>query len=205
VKNLAAGLFLEENQWVSATRVSGPSFDDHEEYLLVNISPDGHDLIRDHGIQEFEQKIESRLSSAGLQGSAWRIGSVQEDIWSRFETGLNRKFPRVLSRLVENPYHRLLIVVEPGLSCFRGHFPGNPVLAGVTQLHWAACATCSLYGFSELPAEVKRLKFKSTVLPPRILELAMRKTRENEVQFEFSSLGQVHSQGSLIFAGQISC
>jgi 3-hydroxymyristoyl/3-hydroxydecanoyl-(acyl carrier protein) dehydratase len=140
-----------------------------------------------------------------FQGITWRIRTVHEDVWIRFAVGLTQRFPRIFSLLEEGLKHRLLIDVEAGLSCFRGHFPGNPVLAGVTQLHWAACASCSLHGFNELPAEVKRLKFKSSVSPPRILELALSKTRENEVQFEFSSLGQVHSQGCLIFAGQMSC
>ena len=43
---------------------------------------------------------------------------------------------------------------------FQGHFPGQPVLPGIVQLHLAVLVCRALYGFDDAPQEVKRLKFK---------------------------------------------
>ena len=95
--------------------------------------------------------------------------------------------------------------LSPDLGCFRGHFPGNPVLAGVVQLHWAVTVSLILFEFRDAPLEIKRLKFKSVVTPPRTIELALNRPCGNEVQFEYSSLGQQHSQGRLLFAQDATC
>ena len=46
---------------------------------------------------------------------------------------------------------------------FQGHFPGNPILPGIVQLHWAIGFSMGLLGFSEAPHDIKRLKFKNIV------------------------------------------
>lgn len=127
------------------------------------------------------------------------------DIWGQREQGSTLEFPQVLSRIDDPPNHRLLINVTPDLDCFHGHFPGNPILAGVTQLHWAVRASGRLYELNEVPLEVKRLKFKNVVSPPMELELVLSKISVNEVQFEFVSPGHVHSEGRLVFAGDLTC
>ena len=136
---------------------------------------------------------------------ARRVCSSHADVWGQREQGSTLEFPQVLSRVDDSPNHRLLINVTPDLDCFHGHFPDNPILAGVTQLHWAARASGFLYEFAEVPLEVKRLKFRNVVSPPMVLELTLSKTSASEVQFEFASPGQVHSEGRLIFDGDLTC
>ena len=205
MQELAVDLFLEENQWVSDAEIFKSGADAADVQIHIDIAPKGHDLIRDHGMQRFEREIQTKLSSIDYQGVCWKVCSVLEDIWGQYEPGLKQTFPRVLSRVANYPNNRLLIDVSPDLSCFQGHFPDKPILAGVVQLHWAVCVSCKLYGFDEVPKEVKRLKFRNVVSPPRVLELALSKIFENEVQFEFTSLGQIHSQGRLIFDEAIPC
>ena len=88
---------------------------------------------------------------------------------------------------------------------YRGHFPGNPVLPGIVQVHWVVTASRFLFGMSNGPGEIKRLKFKSVVTPPNVIELALCRPSECEVQFDYSSLGRQHSQGRLIFDEHVSC
>ena len=205
MQELTVNLFLKKNQWVSDALISRSGVDNTDVQIHIDISPNGHDLIRDHGMQKFEREIQTKLSYIDHQACSWQICSVREDIWGQLDPGLKQTFPRVLSRLEDYLNNRLLLDVSPDLSCFQGHFPDKPILAGVVQLHWAVCVSCKLYGFDELPAEVKRLKFRNVVSPPRVLELALSKIFENEVQFEFTSLGQIHSQGRLIFDEAIPC
>ena len=122
---------------------------------------------------------------------------------SGFET--DYRLPRILSKSDDPPNHRLLLEILPELDCFEGHFPGNPVLPGVVQLHWAIIISLSLFGFRDAPLEIKQLKFKNAVIPPATLELTLCKLTEHEVRFEYASPGQQHSQGQLIFIQTSPC
>lgn len=108
-------------------------------------------------------------------------------------------FPRVLSVIEDGSVNRVVVDVSADLCWFRGHFPERPVLPGIVQLHWAVLVCRHLYGFHTSPHEVKRLKFKNVVIPPRTLELVVSHDRELEVVFSFSSLGEVNSEGRILF------
>jgi 3-hydroxymyristoyl/3-hydroxydecanoyl-(acyl carrier protein) dehydratase len=110
-------------------------------------------------------------------------------------------FPRVLSIRDEASATRLCLDVAEDLSWFRGHFPGQPVLPGMVQLHWAVLVCRALYGFDDAPQEVKRLKFKNVVVPPRNLELLVTRKGAHEVQFRFSGDGEENSEGRIVFPG----
>jgi hypothetical protein len=58
----------------------------------------------------------------------------------------------------------------------------------------------ALYGFTNVPHEVKRLKIKKVVVPPRTLELVVSQQGEHEVLIRFSSLGDVNSEGKILFS-----
>ena len=111
-------------------------------------------------------------------------------------------FPHVLSISDEPPQTRILLEVSPELCWFHGHFPGQPVLPGIVQLHWAILVSRILYDFAGAPMEIKRLKFKKVIIPPRTLEHVVSKKGEHEVLFTFSSLGDVNSQGQIVFSDQ---
>lgn len=109
-------------------------------------------------------------------------------------------FPCVLSISDEPPQTRILLEVSSELCWFRGHFPGQPVLPGIVQLHWAILVCRVLYGFESVPLEIKRLKFKKVIVPPRTLELVVSQKGAHEVLFSFSSLGDRNSEGQIVFS-----
>ena len=109
-------------------------------------------------------------------------------------------FPVVLSVTEDGDETRLELEVAEDLCWFPGHFPGQPVLAGVVQLHWAAVVCQALYGFADCPFEVKRLKFKRVVIPPRVVTLTVMPHGDCEAQFRFSSPGEQNSEGRIIFS-----
>jgi 3-hydroxymyristoyl/3-hydroxydecanoyl-(acyl carrier protein) dehydratase len=118
---------------------------------------------------------------------------------------LDHTFPPILSQHEDDAHLRLVMEIAPELGWFRGHFPGNPVLPGIVQVHWAVIASRSVFPVGGGPREIKQLKFKRVVTPPKIIELALCRLTEHEVQFDYSSLGQQHSQGRLIFEEYIPC
>lgn len=117
-------------------------------------------------------------------------------------------------RLGDNPgeYPKLLAISGDATDCllelevteeldgFRGHFPGNPVLAGIVQLHWAARLSSHLFGYQVEPLEIKQLKFKKVVQPPATLSLKLRQATELKVYFEFFSQEHSHSSGQMIYS-----
>jgi len=197
--------FLDANTWISKATISSRSIEKGIRRIQIELSPAGHYLIRDSGMQEFSQRIHSQLQVWCDEEIGWEIRPVRGQNWSQEILDSERNLPRILSWIDEFSQQRLLMEVSPDLSYFRGHFPGNPVLPGVVQVHWAVVFSCKLYGVCEVPPEIKRLKFKSVVAPPRIMELSLSRPGANEVQFEYSSLGQQHSLGRLIFTAEDPC
>lgn len=115
------------------------------------------------------------------------------------EQGDSGEFPTVLSVSGDVPEFKLVLEVEPDLVGFRGHFPGNPVLAGIVQVHWAATFAKNLFKYDQVPTQIKRLKFKNIVQPPATLILSLKQVDTHSIQFEFSSESCSHSMGLLVF------
>lgn len=111
----------------------------------------------------------------------------------------NTGFPAIIGTQQDKSSVRLVLKIDPELHWFEGHFPGNPVLPGIVQLHWAATVAVEYLGFKGVPAEIKRLKFKKIVVPPNELQLIVTKHGAAEAQFEFLSGGEQCSLGRLVF------
>lgn len=114
-------------------------------------------------------------------------------------------YPRVLSHTANESDARLSLEISPDLIWFRGHFPDQPVLPGVIQLHWAVLTAQACFGLTSIPAEVKRLKFKNIISPSTTLDLAVNLRTANEVQFTFDDAGAQFSEGRLVFSEETDC
>lgn len=198
-------LFLKNNQWISAAVASTSTNGNGFNVIQVDVSPEGHKLICEQGMHEFEQKVLERMPEPFMDENSWEIRPVRDGFFESHEFIQQHKIPRVLSWVNEQPLHKLLLDISPEMDCFQGHFPGNPILPGIVQLHWAIGFSISLLGFSEVPFDIKRLKFKNIIQPPSVLELVLSKAPTNMVQFQFNSVGQIHSMGCLVFKEDTLC
>lgn len=109
------------------------------------------------------------------------------------------KFPNILSRVEDGDTRRFELDISEQLIWFDGHFPGYPVLPGVVQLRWAVELSQEYFGVRSVPREVMRLKFKSIIVPPIVVELTLKRLGPAETQFGYTGNGQEYSQGRLIF------
>jgi 3-hydroxymyristoyl/3-hydroxydecanoyl-(acyl carrier protein) dehydratase len=109
------------------------------------------------------------------------------------------RVPPVQTREEDGERLRLRLAVGPDLDCFRGHFPGMPVLPGVVQLDWAIAAARDYFGLDASPMDIRRLKFKSVLTPPAEVDLVLAKTGPTTVQFSFSAGDVAYSEGRLHF------
>jgi 3-hydroxymyristoyl/3-hydroxydecanoyl-(acyl carrier protein) dehydratase len=197
--------FIDYNQWVSDALLLDSGSNGDSTRIQVEISPEGHQAISELGFQAFSESLLAQLPCAHQQQHCLEFRHLHEWILDRYQTGEENRMPGIFSWVSDLPEHRLLLDVSPELVFFKGHFPDNPILPGITQLHWAVGVAMSLFNFNEVPEEVKNLKFKNIVQPSAVLELLLKQKSENEVRFQFVSPGQVHSMGSLRFQEGGSC
>ncbi|MDZ4729176.1 MAG: hypothetical protein SH820_04465 [Xanthomonadales bacterium] len=103
-----------------------------------------------------------------------------------------------------------LLNVESDWPVFAGHFPHQPILPGIMQVHWAVQFAQVFMGKSASPIEIKQLKFRNIFIPPGRLELELSALSGHELSFKFCSAlnepdqaelhAQVHAQGRLRYA-----
>ena len=96
---------------------------------------------------------------------------------------------------------RALAYVRPELPCFTGHFPGQPLLPGVVQLHWAVSLAASTWPIRYAAthfAGTKAIKFKSPVLPGSALTITLQPNTSG-VLLAITTPGQALTSGQLIY------
>jgi 3-hydroxymyristoyl/3-hydroxydecanoyl-(acyl carrier protein) dehydratase len=92
-----------------------------------------------------------------------------------------------------------LLIVQPELAWFEGHFPDEPILAGVVQIRWAIAAARELLGVTAGPTAIVQLKFKAPIRPNARLELEIRRVADG-ASFCYRSATGEHSSARLVFA-----
>ena len=171
MRKLEIDQFLHENKWIASAVDRQTESGEHQ--IDFDLSPSGHRLIRDRGLGEFKLRIQARLSAHCHENVSWEIRRTRDGIWPTNALQADRYFPSILSRYDDCQHLRILLEISPRLGWFRGHFPGNPVLPGIVQVQWGVIASRFLFGMSNGPGEITRLKFKSIVTPPNVIELAL--------------------------------
>jgi 3-hydroxymyristoyl/3-hydroxydecanoyl-(acyl carrier protein) dehydratase len=67
----------------------------------------------------------------------------------------------------------LQLDVPTDLVWFDGHFPGDPILPGVTQIGWAIAFAREHFGLNADPHKIDRVKFLQPTRPGARLELKL--------------------------------
>ncbi|MBS8272796.1 AMP-binding protein [Thalassospira tepidiphila] len=98
--------------------------------------------------------------------------------------------PDILETVQTDDQVTLTLSIREDLIYFVGHFPGMPILPGVTQLHWATSYASSIFGTPETTGEVSQLKFRKPILPGHIVTLELRRDASRQkVKFRYFSDG----------------
>lgn len=95
----------------------------------------------------------------------------------------------------------LLLNIHPEIHWFEGHFPNQPVLAGVVQTHWAGELAKHFFATGENFCRIDNLKFQSVILPNMYLTLTLEYLPEkNSVKFQYRNDERSYSEGKIVFA-----
>lgn len=94
----------------------------------------------------------------------------------------------------------LSLRIKPNIRWFEGHFPGQPVLPGVVQTHWAIELAKHVFSISQAFQKISNLKFHSMILPDTQLVLELTYKAENsQAAFKYYNDQQQYSEGKIIF------
>lgn len=111
------------------------------------------------------------------------------------------KYPQLLLLQMDSPNHAVLeFRVQPELTYFAGHFPGQPILPGVTQLNWAEHYGKLLFAIDRPFLTMEAIKFKKTILPETLITLTLDwKAETGKLYFDMSSSAESHSSGRMVY------
>ena len=92
----------------------------------------------------------------------------------------------------------LRLRLEPDLPWFVGHFPGAPLLPGVTQVHWAMHYGRALLGLTGAFGGMSQLKFQRPLRPDQECELHLTWQVEREQLLFSYRLGDEHASSGRV-------
>ena len=89
------------------------------------------------------------------------------------------------------------LVFPPDNECFKGHFPGFPVLPGVAQLFFIRHFARQVFADFPDACTYRKLKFRRLVRPLDRLALMVKRKGEGNFEFELSCEGEGVASGSM--------
>lgn len=90
------------------------------------------------------------------------------------------------------------LAIPPELEVFRGHFPNNPILAGVVQLDWVMYLATTYMCCKQRVAKNFKVKFYNIICPNIPLSLHLHLDNDKgRLVFSYHSEGNIMSQGQV--------
>lgn len=119
------------------------------------------------------------------------------------DTMTGDQWPQLIDAQQEADRAHLVLQIHADLHWLKGHFPSQPVLAGVVQTHWACRLALRLFNLDGAPQRIDNLKFQNVILPPQVVKLELvRNSATGSISFRYSNPdepGQTFSEGKLVF------
>ena len=96
---------------------------------------------------------------------------VQALLRAKFARQGDSAFGRVHLAALHGDKAEMAIELPPELIWFEGHFPGQPILPGIAQVHIAAQWAECLWGWAPTGADLSQMKFRHVIRPGDMVRL----------------------------------
>lgn len=106
------------------------------------------------------------------------------------------ELPQIDAAEIDGDNARFELRLQPELRWFEGHFPNQPILPGVAQLHIAAVLAERTWGTAFEGREMSRIKFKRVMQPEERVSLTLRKDN-SRLDFKYICDGDVAASGTV--------
>ncbi len=107
-----------------------------------------------------------------------------------------RDLPTILRQQVGDAEAVFELELNPDLRWFEGHFPGQPILPGVAQLHIASLLAEASWGRAPTGHEMSRVKFRRVMEPGAQVRLALVRKGDERTEFRYLQDNEVVASGS---------
>jgi 3-hydroxymyristoyl/3-hydroxydecanoyl-(acyl carrier protein) dehydratase len=109
-------------------------------------------------------------------------------------------FPEIIEKNKTENKAILDIFIPKDLFYFKGHFPENPILPGITQLHWAVHYAKNCFNISGVITHCPSIKFTDLINPQMNLTLSLENfTIESYITYEYKHNEKKYSIGRLYY------
>ena len=105
--------------------------------------------------------------------------------------------PDILKRQVEDTSATFELSLQPDLRWFDGHFPEQPILPGVAQLHIASVLAEETWGIVATGAEMARVKFRRVMQPGDLVTLVLSRPSADRLDFKYFVEGDITASGAI--------
>jgi acyl-CoA synthetase (AMP-forming)/AMP-acid ligase II len=176
---------------------------------VVTLTEDGRAALATEGAFRFTRRLRTGLAHTlepAERPKHWRfVGAIPVNTQGKRQlAALQRLFEidSLFSLLKAAPLAldatsaELAFTLTPDMPWFSGHFPGEPVMPGVAQVHLAARLAEELWGFEPSSHALSRVKFKRLLKPERPVTLGLRiDTLKRSITFDFTCRGERVAEG----------
>jgi hypothetical protein len=177
---------------------------------IVELSDDGCDALRALGAFRLSCHLREQLVSRlepRERPKHWLFAPIPLDRQGkRVQAVLRAKFVQpgtdalgvLLAAAIDGDKAELLLDLPSALVWFQGHFPQQPILPGITQVHMAALWAECLWGFRPFGAHLSHVKFRRILRPQTQVRLTLvRDMARQRLSFGFELDGIVASEGKI--------
>lgn len=132
-----------------------------------------------------------------------RQGKIDNALLRRLLMPDSVKYPQLLYCRLEGTKVDLELRIQPELVYFEGHFPGIPILPGVTQLAWTEHYGKLFFAIEQPFLTMEAIKFKKIILPNAAITMRLEwHAGSGKLCFDLSSATESHSSGRMIYGAQ---
>jgi len=108
--------------------------------------------------------------------------------------------PEIVSESADSTKAEFEIRIPANLVYLQGHFPGEPVLPGVVQVHWVIELARGRFDLKPHFAAIEGLKFHRVIEPDTQLVLTIEyDDAAGKIRFAYTSGEDTYSQGRVLF------
>jgi 3-hydroxymyristoyl/3-hydroxydecanoyl-(acyl carrier protein) dehydratase len=110
---------------------------------------------------------------------------------------LSDDLPIILARDIGEATAQISMELNPGLRWFDGHFPEQPILPGVAQLHIASLLAEEIWGFVATGSDMARVKFRKIMQPGDKVMLSLSRNGSDRLDFRYLIDDEVMASGAI--------